>query len=251
MASVIKAPSMPLVSSNTESDVVNRSQLNREQRRSIAELQRVWQRLAVNILASNAHRVPWAMGISSSIRGEGRTTAALGIAYAITRETGDKVALLELDLENPSISEEISPGSTPGLMEFLRGECELEETFRPSANGKITIVSGGTGWKQSAFSPSLDDLAVRLRHKIPEIIETLKQDYKYTIVDLPPVLSNMQTERIAMSLNGTLMVVRSGVTPLNLIRESVDLMGGENLLGAIQVGPPSPVPGWLSNLLGG
>ena len=251
MASLTKVPSMLMNTSGNDSELVKRSNLDRDQRRSIAELQRVWQRLAVNILASNAHRVPWAMGISSSIRGEGRTTAALGIAYAITRETGEKVALLELDLENPAIAEEILPGSTPGLAEYLRGECELEQTFRASAGGKITLVPGGTGWKQSAFSPSLDDLAVRLRHQIPDILETLKLDYKYTIVDLPPVLSNMQTERIAMSLNGTLMVVRSGVTPLNLIKESVDLMGGENLLGAIQVGPPSPVPGWLANLLGG
>jgi hypothetical protein len=61
----------------------------------------------------------------------------------------------------------------------------------------------------------------------------------------------MQTERVATSLNGTLMVVRSGVTPVNLIQESVDLMGADNMLGVIQVGTPSPVPSWLSNLVSG
>lgn len=228
-----------------------RRQLKDKQRRSLEELQRVWQRLAVNILASNSGRVPWTMGIGSSIRGEGRTTSAIGIAYAVARETGEEVALLELDLENPSISEDVQPGSTPGLIQHLRGECEFEDTFRQAAGGRITLVPGSTGWKQTAFSPTLDDLAVRLRHQIPEYIETLKSRFKYTIVDLPPVLSNMQTERIAISLNGTLMVVRSGITPINLIQESVDLMGDENLLGAIQVGPPSPVPAWLSNLLAG
>jgi hypothetical protein len=47
------------------------------------------------------------------------------------------------------------------------------------------------------------------------------------------------------------MVVRSGVTPVNLVQESVDLMGADNLLGVIQVGTPSPVPSWLSNLVSG
>ncbi len=228
-----------------------RRNLKKNQRRSLEELQRVWQRLAVNILASNAGRVPWTMGIGSAIRGEGRTTSAMGIAYAVARETGEKVALLELDLENPSLSEEIQAGSTPGLIQHLQDECGFEDTFRETAGGQITLIPGSSGWKQSAFKPSLDDLAVRLRHLIPEFMDTLKSQFKYTIVDLPPVLSNMQAERMAISLNGTLMVVRSGVTPINLIEESVDLMGDENLLGVIQVGPPSPVPAWLSNLLAG
>jgi Mrp family chromosome partitioning ATPase len=229
---------------------VNRA-LKREQRQALSELQRVWQRLAVNILASNAQRVPWAMGIGSSVRGEGRTTAALGLAFAITRETGSQVALLDLDLENPSISADYQPGTTLGILEFLRGECELEDTFRVAADGKIVIVPGNSGWRQTAISPSLDDLAVKLRHMMPEIIEDLKSRFNYIIVDLPPVLSSLQTERITANLNGTIMVVRSGVTPMNLIQESVDLMGDENLLGIIQVGPPSPVPAWLTNLLSG
>ena len=225
--------------------------LKKKQRRSLEELQRVWQRLAVNILASNAERVPWTMGIASSIRGEGRTTSTLGIAYAIARETGEKVAIVELDLENPSIAEEVAPGSTPGLVEYLRGECEFEETFRSTVNDQIVVVPGSSGWKQSAISPTLDDIAVRLRHLLPEMVDSLKSQFNYTIVDLPPIFSNMQTERMAISLNGTIMIVRSGVTPMNLIEEAVDLMGEDNLLGAIQVGPPSPIPGWLSNLLAG
>ena len=90
------------------------------------------------------------MGIGSSIRGEGRTTSAIGIAYAVARETGEKVALMELDLENPSISEDVQPGSTPGLIQHLRGECEFEETFRETAGGRITLIPGSSGWKQSA-----------------------------------------------------------------------------------------------------
>lgn len=228
-----------------------RNRLKKNQRRSLEELQRVWQRLAVNILASNAQHVPWTMGIGSAIRGEGRTTTAIGLATAIARETGEKVALLDLDLENPSISEEIRPGTTPGLIQVLRGEAEFEETFRSTVGDKIVVIPGSTGWKQSALTPTFDDLAVRLRHQIPDFIESLKSQFNYTVADLPPVLSNMQTERIAISLSGTLMVVRSGITPMNLIRESVELMGDDNLLGAIQVGQPSPVPAWLSNLLAG
>lgn len=230
--------------------LVNRN-LKRKQRQALSELQRVWQRLAVNILASNAQRVPWAMGVGSSVRGEGRTTAALGIALAVSRETGSQVAVLDLDLENPSISADYLPGSTLGILEYLRGECELEDTFRGASDGKLVVVPGSSGWRQTAISPSLDDLAVKLRHLMPEIIESLKSKFRYIIVDLPPVLSSLQTERIATNLNGTLMVVRSGVTPVNLIQESVDLMGDDNILGVVQIGPPSPVPTWLTNLLSG
>ena len=239
-------PSVPSVAA----PLVNRN-LKRKQRQSLSELQRVWQRLAVNILASNAQRVPWAMGVASSVRGEGRTTAALGIAFAVARETGKQVALVDLDLENPSISSDYLPGTTLGILEFLRDECELEDTFRAAADGRIIIVPGNSGWRQTAIAPSLDDLAVKLRQLMPEIIENLKSKFDYIIVDLPPVLSSLQTERIVTNLNGTLMVVRSGVTPVNLIQESVDLMGDDNILGVIQIGPPSPVPAWLTNLLSG
>ena len=229
----------------------SKQKLSKKQREQLFDLQRAWQRLAVNILASNAERVPWVMGVGSAIRGEGRTTAALGISHAIARETGSQVALLELDLENPSIAEEFQPGATPGLVQFLRDECDFDQTFRSGADGKIILIPGSTGWHETPVAPTLDDLAVRLRHRIPEIVRDLKDRFKYTVVDLPPVLSNMQTERIATSLNGTLMVVRSGVTPVNLIQESVDLIGSENLLGVVQVGTPSPVPAWISNLISG
>jgi Mrp family chromosome partitioning ATPase len=231
--------------------VGSRQKLSKKQRQALSELQRAWQRLAVNILASNSGKVPWVMGIGSAVRGEGRTTAALGISHAIARETGSQVALLELDLENPSISHDFQSGATPGLINYLSDECSLEDTFRAGADGKIVLIPASSGWSQTQVSPTLDDLAVRLRHRMPEIVQSLKAMFKYTVVDLPPVLSNMQTERIATSLNGTLMVVRSGVTPVNLVQESVDLMGADNLLGVIQVGTPSPVPSWLSNLVSG
>lgn len=229
--------------------VQTRLKLKEKQRESISELQRVWQRLAVNILASNDARVPWVMGITSAIRGEGRTTAALGLTNAISRETGERVALVELDLENPQLSAELGQGSTPGLIQCLQDEAEFEDTYRTLGDGNVVLVPASTGLPQTPLSLSLDDLAVRLRHQTPALVATLKNQFKYTLVDLPPILSNMQTERVAISLNGTLIVVRSGVTPINLIQEAVSLVGEQNLLGAIQIGPPSPVPAWLSNLL--
>ncbi|MEX0761264.1 MAG: hypothetical protein WD208_10635 [Dehalococcoidia bacterium] len=225
--------------------------MDKSQHKALHQMQQVWHKLAVNLLAYDQLKAPWALGVASAVRGEGRTTSAIALSSAIARETGDQVALLEIDLEKPSLASEVYPGSTPGLLEYLSDECELEATFRSSASRRMTLVPGGSGWPQTPIYPTLDDVSIRLRRRMPYILDTLRFNFQYTVVDLPPVISSMYTKRLVNQLDGSLMILRSGITPLSLIQESLESLGEENVLGIVQLGKPSSVPTWLANLITG
>ena len=59
------------------------------------------------------------IGVTSSMRGEGKSTTAINLAYVFA-EKGSKVLLIDGDLRIPSIAKKLDIESTPGLADLLR-----------------------------------------------------------------------------------------------------------------------------------
>src|SRR5437588_11813048 len=66
--------------------------------------------------------LPHVIGVTSAIRGEGRTTIALGLAEAATIDHGFRVLILDLDgAGRPGIATRLELREKPGIAEILRG----------------------------------------------------------------------------------------------------------------------------------
>ena len=61
------------------------------------------------------------IGVTSSMRGEGKSTTAVNLSY-VCAEKGSKVLLIDADLRLPSIAMKLEIESTPGLADLLRGK---------------------------------------------------------------------------------------------------------------------------------
>ena len=59
-----------------------------------------------------------AIGITSSVQSEGKSSTACNTAYALS-EAGYKVVLVEADLRRPSIGNKLGVARTPGLTNLL------------------------------------------------------------------------------------------------------------------------------------
>ena len=82
------------------------------------------------------------IGVTSSMRGEGKSTTAVNLSYVFA-EKGHRVLLIDGDLRIPSIAKKMGIESTPGLADLLRGKgaqladfkayllknCLIEEVF--------------------------------------------------------------------------------------------------------------------------
>ncbi|MBI4202810.1 MAG: hypothetical protein HY532_06855 [Chloroflexi bacterium] len=201
------------------------------------------------LLHSPATSVPFAIGVTSTLRGEGRTTNALGIASTLALETQEPVALVEADVYSPCIAADLMVPGQHGLLSVMTGEKYLEDVLIHSpALGYLALLPAGSisSLKGSVTSGQLDRL---LRHNLGRIIADLKRRLSYIVVDLPPVLENINAEVWQKTLDGQFLVVRAGITPRDKVAEAASAIGKGRLLGAIYIGESSAIPGWLQQLI--
>jgi len=67
------------------------------------------------------------VGITSALPNEGKSTITASLAQLIAH-AGKRVIVVDCDLRNPSLSNNLAPGATAGIIDVLSGARSLEET---------------------------------------------------------------------------------------------------------------------------
>jgi polysaccharide biosynthesis transport protein len=179
------------------------------------------------------------LGVTSAVREEGRTTVALAVAQVQQAEFGRRVALVDMDFENPSLARRYGLEPWPGLAELSRGEAGLQDVMQPVSEG-IHLVAAGR----------MPEMASRVVADIVTsgLVVELSQRVDVVVADLPPLLGGGIGQVAARAFEDLILVVRAGVTPAARIREATsDLHVAPNVL---LNGAYSSLPAWLRRLLG-
>lgn len=117
--------------------------------------------------------------VTSSNSGEGKSFVSLNLA-AVCAIPGNKVALLEFDLRNPSISKNFNAYSPWGLTDYLNGYVDdISEVYQTAGEiPSLHIFSAGP--------PTVNPTDLLLTENINRLFEVLKLKYDYIIIDSPP-----------------------------------------------------------------
>lgn len=184
---------------------------------------------------------PLVLGVTSSVRGEGRTTVALGLASAISMQIPAPVLLVEADVIEPNLAKDLKL-ENQGLCEYLRDELPLEEAIHPEALSELSIMLAGDSNGQP--------LRTLRSGKLNLLFEELVQEYAVVVVDLPPLAMTAESSRLISQLDHVLMVVQAGATPSRLVKAALDLVPEEKRTGVVlnQVHPPFGPFHWLARL---
>src|SRR2546423_5193656 len=75
------------------------------------------------------------LGITSTLREEGRTSVTLAFAAVQREDFGRSVIMVDLDLENPTLAQQHDLDPWPGMAEVIRGEARLDQVLQPVAEG--------------------------------------------------------------------------------------------------------------------
>lgn len=181
---------------------------------------------------------PAVIGVLSSIRGEGRTTIALGLAQTLCADLDVPVSLVEVDLQQPSLAHHFGITAAAGLCDVLRGECQLEEVQCLVSENLTVITAGATGPDTARLLrqlPALDPF-----RRLPSHNRTAG----VVILDLPPLLNSSYSSVASGVADATILVVRAGVTPLATVREAITRLEDRPPRGVIFNGARSALPGW-------
>lgn len=144
------------------------------------------------------------IGVTSSIRGEGKSTTAVNLSYVLA-ENGKKVLLIDGDLRIPSIAKKMGIESTPGLTNLLmRFESRQLISFQSNILENWYIIPAGN------IPPNPSELLGSA--KMEKLLEILSEEFEYIIIDLPPV--NIVSDALAISryITGMILVVREEYT---------------------------------------
>ncbi len=167
------------------------------------------------------------IGITSSIRGEGKSTTAVNLAYALAEEK-KRILLIDADLRIPSIAKKMQIKNTPGLTNMLIDkELQRITTYRSGILENWEIIPSGD------IPPNPSELLGS--EKMEKFLERLRKYYDYIIIDLPPV--NVVTDALAISklLSGMVLVIREHYTDKSELRNCVRQLelSDVNVLGCV------------------
>jgi capsular exopolysaccharide synthesis family protein len=156
--------------------------------------------------------------VTSTTKGEGKTFAALNLANTWA-STGKKTLLLGCDLRNPQIHNTLNLSKdTPGVSSFLyEKNIEINDLVIKKAfefDNLDTILSGN-------IPPNPAELL--LNGRFDEMIEELKTQYDYIVVDTAPTLLVTDTLLISKHADVTAYIIRADFTDKKLLKHIKDL----------------------------
>ena len=170
-------------------------------------------RLRVNIkfCGKNIHKIL----VTSSIPNEGKSFVSLHL-WKMLAEAGFKTVFLDLDLRNSRVNERHelkAEGELKGIDYYLSGNAEYEEVIYNTniPNGDMIPIAN-----------ILENPSTLLEDpRFAELLKRLSNDYRYVIIDSPPLVNVTDGALVAALCDGAVMVVRSGFTSKKLIRQSL------------------------------
>ena len=152
--------------------------------------------------------------VTSSVPEEGKTTTSGNLAIALA-QSGNSVLLVDCDMRKPSIHKKFKISNAAGTAELLLRKKLFEEVAN-KYNENLTIITAG----KIPPNPS-EMLASRA---MTAFIEEMKKEFKYIILDTPPLQAVTDAQVLSTKADGVLLVVRAGSTKREMVFNSVDLI---------------------------
>ena len=148
--------------------------------------------------------------VTSTVKGEGKTFVSINTALTLAGGKS-RVVIIGADIRNPQLQRyERESRRLKGLTEYLHGDLDVQEIIHQFPdNANMDIIYSGM------IPPNPTDLLTNGR--FGTLVEELRQDYQYIIIDSAPLLLVPDTLLIADTADATIYVSRSKHTKNDLI----------------------------------
>lgn len=187
--------------------------------------------LRTSLLLSQADRAPQVILVTSALPREGKTTSAANLAITLA-QLGDRTILVDSDLRKPGVRRALNlpngHAHETGLSSYLAGVITLRDIIvsHPNVPNLDAIATG-------PIPPNPADLLSSQR--MSEAIEDLRHQYKFIVIDSPPIMAATDAVILSALTDGVLLVVWSTETPKEAFSRTRELLAGvkSHLLGVV------------------
>jgi polysaccharide chain length determinant protein (PEP-CTERM system associated) len=156
--------------------------------------------------------------ISSAMKGEGKTSTAANLAYTLARDLDEPTLVIDCDYKCPNLHNVLVWRHEPGVADYLAGEAPLESCFQQ--------IPGFPLWGMSVGDVNSYPISLSKLTHLSSLIESVRSRYRFIILDGPPILPLADINVLCGMADIVLMVVRSGVTPKDVVQKATTMLHG-------------------------
>ena len=159
------------------------------------------------------------IAISGSSPGVGKTFVSANLA-AVCASSGQRVAIVDVDMRRGHIHTMFQASRTPGLSEYLAGDAPLEAVLRESSVSGVFLIPRGV------VPPNPSELLMGAGFK--RLLEALREQFDLVILDTPPVLPVTDGAVAASASDGVFLVAKfseTSVKDMELSRARLEKAG--------------------------
>jgi exopolysaccharide transport family protein len=154
------------------------------------------------------------VGITSALPNEGKSTITASLAQLIAH-AGKRVIVVDCDLRNPSLSNNLAPGATAGIIDVLSGARSLEETVWRDPKTNLAFLPAA---KRAPLFHTSEILSADQTRKL---FDKLRATYDYVIVDLPPLAPIVDVRATTPLIDCFILVVEWGRTKTDVVQHAL------------------------------
>lgn len=162
--------------------------------------------------------------VTSAAPGEGKSVIAVNLARAFGNDPHGKTILIDCDLRKPNIHRFFSQQLSPGLSDVVIAGKSIKKVVRNVEPG-LDIMTAG--------SPVLDSTRAIEQPGLKLMLDELRRYYRFVILDCPPVLFCSEPLFLTQLSDATLLVVRAWRTEKKLVKDAVNAIGKNKILGIV------------------
>jgi polysaccharide biosynthesis transport protein len=154
------------------------------------------------------------VGITSALPNEGKSTIAASLAQ-LTAHAGKRVIIVDCDLRNPSLSANLAPDATVGIIDVFSGARSLEETIWRDPKTNLHFLPS------AKRTPLFHTSEVLSSEQAVKLFDRLRASYDYVIVDLPPLAPIVDVRATTPLIDCFILVVEWGRTRTDVVQHAL------------------------------
>jgi protein-tyrosine kinase len=164
--------------------------------------------------------------VTSASKDDGKTLTSGNLALTMARRSSSKVLLIEGDLHKPALARLFGSDQSLGLTQWWsEPDADIARFIRQLKETSLWLLTSGDAYDQ----PSEILKSARFAKAFTE----LARWFDWIIVDSTPLLPMVDANLWSRLVDGTLLVVREGVTPIKALKKGLQGLDNPKVIGVV------------------
>jgi capsular exopolysaccharide synthesis family protein len=190
---------------------------------SLVPTAREWYRqLAATLHQAQLEHGIAAVMVTSAVPGEGKTLTTTNLALTLSESYQRRVLLIDADLRRPTVHTLLGVPNAVGLREALVSEDPLPLI---QVNDHLSVLLGGAAED--------DPMKTLASDRMRKLIQDARARFDWVLLDTPPVGLLPDAKVLASAVDVTLLVIKAGRTPYDVVQAAADSIGKERIFGVV------------------